>query len=451
MITKNSTKNKQEPTHSTHSSEQLGSKKFIPKDEETIHLLDDTERLPGSFGWVEKIWIPVGIGLVGVVATGIGTFFGFELSELQRSNAEAERIIERASKASSARQEVLTNYAARITDLISENKLTRYDPNDSSLQPIRNAIRGESIIALKRLDDGRGEGKGEIDLLKDKMAATLGLNSDQNQPLATEDLEGFNDSGKLKGELVRFLYASRLLTGVNEENSEASLLRGADLTRVVLSSAHLPDINLRRAWISWGQLDHANLQGSDLRGADLYAADLQKTNLAGANLGWSDLREANLRGANLYAADLRQANLMEINFGGANLQEANLRGADLQEANLQEANLQGANLHEADLQEAGLSGSNLGDVRLENANLSNANLKRANLQRANLSAANLRGADLRGADLHGADLEEANLRGACYDQSTTRGLTNIDPESLGMRNATNAPLDIVCMDLPSGN
>ena len=66
-------------------------------------------------------------------------------------------------------------------------------------------------------------------------------------------------------------------------------LRGADLSRTVLS-------------------------GADLRGANLIGANLRDANLRGANLINANLRDANLRGANLINADLRDANLMEANL-----------------------------------------------------------------------------------------------------------------------------------------
>lgn len=390
---------------------------FKPSKEDEFLFKDRTP--PGRFGWTEKIWIPIGVGLIGLTATIAGTILGVYLTNLQdriakedqaiqKSNAKAAQIIERAGQASSERQTVLSNYAERITNLISENGLVEFDASSPDKRAIWNAIRGETIIALKRLDDTSDqpeyEGLGEVDVLKAQLlevwsstnSSSTQSNNDSQQSQLSE-LEGFNDSGELKGELVRFLYEAKLLGGVNESDPEASLLRGADLTRVVLTDAPLPEINLRRAWIPWGQLNNAKLPKSDLRGAEL--------------------RQANLGGATL----------SEVNLGWATLQQADLTEADLQAATLTSANLANANLTRADL--------------------SNANLLQASLENADLSSANLQGADLRGADLHGVKLEDTDLTGACYHQDTTRGLENINLERLDMRNVSGVSEDVACSDL----
>lgn len=310
----------------------------ISESSHVYHIKDDSPH--GNFGWAEKIWIPVALGLVGVAATGIGTFFGFKISELQQTNAEAKRIISRASQASSARQSVLTEYATRVTDLVSENDLMLNDPNDPDKEHVWHAIRGESIIALKRLDDIRSDdGKGEIDLLQSQMDGIFeGQSTNFHLPFSTstgnsqetqlkEELEGFNDSGRLKGELVRFLHASELLNAFSAEGPDASLLSGADLNKVVLNDAPLSETTLKRAWMRWGQFRNAGLQRSDFRGADLYEADFQNARLDGINLGWTNLQNTNLRNANLRNANLRDADLRGADLTGADLTGADLTGA----------------------------------------------------------------------------------------------------------------------------
>jgi hypothetical protein len=73
-----------------------------------------------------------------------------------------------------------------------------------------------------------------------------------------------------------------------------------------LSSAYLPDIDLRGA----------NLQKSDWGGAFLYGAHLQCANLAGADLSHATLTDADLRGANLVGATL-PATLRDAQLVGA--------------------------------------------------------------------------------------------------------------------------------------
>lgn len=302
----------------------------IPRISKRIfHVKDDTERKPGKFDWAERIWIPSVLGAISLLATVMGIWIGWKLTTIQESNAHNDRLIERARAASGDRQAVLTNYASRITDLISEKGVIKFDSTSPEKQATWDAIRGESIIALKRLDDSLKEGKGEIDRLVESMQnsdsksrlnifqlfSSGNANKSQVEELAAaEELIGFDDSGNLKGELVRFLYETKLLKGVNQEDPDASLLRGADLTRVNLSNAPLSDINLRRAWIPWGTLQNVILNNSDLRGTELRNANLKQANLEKANLAW----------ANLQNATLEQANL-----SSANLESADLRGADL--------------------------------------------------------------------------------------------------------------------------
>ncbi|MGD1856243.1 MAG: pentapeptide repeat-containing protein [Leptolyngbyaceae cyanobacterium] len=297
-------------------SKEQSSESFSKVSRRVIHVYDDTERNPGKFDWVEKIWIPTALGVIGLVATVMGSILGFGLSSLQEDNAKADRLIERASAASTSRQAVLTNYASRITDLIAEKGAMEFDSSNPEKIAIWNAMRGETIIALKRLDDTRDDGRGEIDVLKDTMREDiLGIEANtetqgENRQLA--DLDGFDDSGKLKGELVRFLYEARLLTRANANDDRDGLLRGADLVRVVLNDAPMPNANLRRAWISGGQFQKANLNGSNLQGAELDNANFEGAILERVDLSWTNLKNANLSSVNLTNADLRSADLTDI-------------------------------------------------------------------------------------------------------------------------------------------
>lgn len=278
-----------------------------------FHVKDDTERKPGRFDWAEKIWIPLLTAVMGI-------WIGWKLTSFQEANAEANRLVERASAASNNRQAVLTNYASRMTDLIATQGAMDTGNSNSEGISIWNAIRGETIIALKRLDDTRQDDRSESDFLEQSMRNALNLpgesasdnGTDENRQLA--ELSGFDDSGKLKGELVRFLYEAQLLDGRNSAVSEVGLLGGADLVRVILNGAPMPEANFKRAWMRQGQFVEANLTRSDLRGAELSKANFQNATLSGANIGWANLQKANLMGA-------------DLSF--ANLESADIRGADL--------------------------------------------------------------------------------------------------------------------------
>lgn len=332
-MTQNLTANEHESLHLTHSS---------PSEwdtQGTLHLYDDTKN--GSFAWWEKILIPIISGiLIGGAAVGIA-FSGNRFNEVQQVNATLQRYKDRAIQASGTRQKVLTDYSERISNLVVVNALKQ----SLSTDDIRKVARGETLIALRRLDDN-GEGEKLIKDATDLLKSTAPLES-------IDALSGFNDAGDMKGLLVRFLFESKLLTDGNDPinpetqppaNNPVVVLSGANITRVVLENADLPRIDLRGAWLTGG-----NFQNAIMRYADLYDANLKYSNFENTDLRDADLEKADLSNSNLKKANLRRANLINTN-----LKEADLRGADLQETILNNANLE-----KADLRGATLAGANL--------------------------------------------------------------------------------------------
>jgi hypothetical protein len=250
-------------------------------------------------------------------------------------------------QASTTRQTVLTEYAKRTTDI----QATSLDSGQKAI-----LMRGETLIALQRLDDSRGEErKGEVDEVIASVASLLDLDKEKDrQELAnrTKDLKGFDNSGKLKGYLVRFLRETNQL--VTSTTSPQLPLWNADLRRVVLNNQPL--------FYTTAVSDEQGKMLDQVVGVDL----------RGVIARWGE-------------------------FANAGLEKADLRSADLR------------------------------DTKLEGANL--------------------RGTDLRKTDLTGANLADADLTGACYSKDT-KGLDKIDPQSLGMRDATNADPKVPCWDLP---
>jgi uncharacterized protein YjbI with pentapeptide repeats len=127
-------------------------------------------------------------------------------------------------------------------------------------------------------------------------------------------------------------------------------------------SLHLPQVDLRRVYLSRARLvrprmPESNLTGAWMRNAQLIQARLRKTNCTDANMEYTYLVEADLR-----EADLTHANLNGANLHGAVLEGAILSGASLREANLTHARLRGADLRGADLTAAKLAGVDIADV-----------------------------------------------------------------------------------------
>jgi len=166
------------------------------------------------------------------------------------------------------------------------------DPQSPTHEQAKNTAKGETLIALRRLDDG-----GEVEELANRAVKLLvgkkELSDEERDRVIGESLKDFsgaNDSGEGKGLLVRFLYESKLIKGEIPRVD----LNGANITKVVLTNAPLKEINLKGAWLSGGQLNSVDLNSAKLDEATLIGANLQKANLAGASLEKTDLRNADL-------------------------------------------------------------------------------------------------------------------------------------------------------------
>ncbi|MFD1044247.1 pentapeptide repeat-containing protein [Kibdelosporangium lantanae] len=132
-------------------------------------------------------------------------------------------------------------------------------------------------------------------------------------------------------------------------------------------SLHLPQVDLRRVYLSRARLVRPRMRAADLSGAwarhaHLVHAYLRRTNLDDANLEHSSLVAANLSEASLVRANLDGAYLQDAFLEGANLMGATLRGADLTRSVLRGANLVGA-----DMSGARLTGVDLADVIVDDS------------------------------------------------------------------------------------
>lgn len=208
-------------------------------------------------------------------------------------------------------RQTLENYLDSISNLLLEQKLLPANAESSagwSRQPI-HAVRVKTLTALRTL------------------------------------------AGDQKGTVVRFLHESCLIKAqrgpalVDCQALPVIGMAGADLRRVNLRHAWLPDIVLAGAFLngadgSGADLSRANLARADfspdapvsavqwLPFGDVPPQALQPTNLQGANLQLADLS-----GANLSGADLRRANLQQANLSGARFDaQTDLAGANLENA-----------------------------------------------------------------------------------------------------------------------
>jgi uncharacterized protein YjbI with pentapeptide repeats len=98
--------------------------------------------------------------------------------------------------------------------------------------------------------------------------------------------------------------------------------KGLNLSKINLSNANLPSVDLRESDLSQGDFQNANLRLSQLQNANLSNANLKQANLYYSQLNNANLSEANLKGANLTITQLHEAHIQGADLRGANLDHA---------------------------------------------------------------------------------------------------------------------------------
>ena len=387
---------------------------------------DDDGNKPTLLDWLDKLWIP----LLGVGAALIGNWLGDignRLTALTEYNQRVERYLTVSSEASGQRQKDLTNYSNVITNLVSRNARINLFSNNNNDKDTANRlkyrIRGETLITLDKLNDTEHEGyidtkslvtsidqTAYIDLqdtfdnlkeLSDYVKKFLGNNIEPVQ----EKIQLFNDSGKLKGSLVRSLYESRLIHRGEyppiPNQPRTSFMSGGNLINIDLRNQWLPRIDLRTAEMKWAKLNRATLSRALLRESNLQAADMRGIHLNGADFNFRPV--VNGRTVNLRRANLQGANLSPSGERISELQRANLQGADLSpyKYELRLEAYKFYNKHDAYWLQ-----------KNECAPPKEPPEKPPETIVPCTRRTNLRGADLRGADLTDADLTEADLTDA---------------------------------------
>jgi hypothetical protein len=205
-----------------------------------------------------------------------------------------------ADKARETKEQVLTDYGKSISELVMKDKLGQKSSDES----VKNIARGQTLIALRRLDPGDeskdekdNESKVEMGVLNGLLTALNRLN-----PLKTDDTSKDDtskvDTGKLKGLLIRYLYDARLIGYYKFDEKGREPVPGvmdldsANINKVVLEDAWLAGIDLPNTWLKEANFKNANLSGATLAGAHLINADFTKANFANADFTNADLRFA---------------------------------------------------------------------------------------------------------------------------------------------------------------
>lgn len=209
-----------------------------------------------GYGVTKDLVVPI----LAVVVGGIFTWTQFQISNARQDADSADKAIE-------TKEQVLTNYSKTISQLVTEESLGQKENTY-----VENIARGETFVALRRLDSG----------------------NDSNNPHTSK-----NDTGELKGLLIRYLYDTKLIgydpnfVPGGGDGKFVIDLYGANITQVVLEDAWLPGIDLAKA-----EYNEGNFKNTNLTNAKLYQANFTGADFTGADIEGADFTNANLTGAN---------------------------------------------------------------------------------------------------------------------------------------------------------
>lgn len=190
-----------------------------------------------------------------------------------------------------------------------------------------------------------------------------------------------------------------------------------------------PGINLADRNSETHNLRYADFSGGlDLHSASFAGSWLNDALFAGADLTGVNLNASTLKGANLVGTTVKGAAFYDTTARGfthAQLSStASYQAKDLEGIYMGADDLSGWDFSGQNLANAVLEGSALTAVSLTGANLTNANLSVSLLTEADLTGANLTNGNLTSSTLREADLTGAIVKGACFDNTTSRGFTH---------------------------
>jgi hypothetical protein len=230
---------------------------------------ESTETAENSDKLSDKPWYELTKDIIIPVAVFIlGAFFTWSQFKITSDKQKSDD----TAKDTETKEQVLTDYGKTIAELVTKNKLDKEGDNS-----VKNIARGQTLIALRRLNVADKNGKAD---------------------------ESKDEAGKLKGLLIRYLYDARLILYPSDDVLPQIDLSGANINKIVLQDAWLPNIGLQKAWLNEGNFKKANLKG-----AKFYQASLINADFTGADLGGADFTGADLRGADLRGADLNNTKL----------------------------------------------------------------------------------------------------------------------------------------------
>ncbi|MBA4120953.1 MAG: pentapeptide repeat-containing protein [Acidobacteria bacterium] len=159
-------------------------------------------------------------------------------------------------------------------------------------------------------------------LLKEKLRESL-ADSEVRTLARTLSLTALkNSDGKRKGQIVQFLYESKLI--FKGKDKTVINLVNADLTGADLSGLRLENVLLSNCRFSKANFKRAMLEGANLQQSSFHQSDMKEVQLDSAELGFANFSEADLKGATFWGASCELAHFENANLSGA------MFGSDIQ-------------------------------------------------------------------------------------------------------------------------
>ena len=313
-------------------------------------------------------------------------------------------------------KQIMTEYIREMSNLIIDGKIYRdkvyWDDINENILP---GILDNKEILNKLLSISNSNGEILLDQLPqlDKQSEIYKMAEEEHREkrliaraLTLNTLRRLGNNGTLKGQIIKFLYESRLIGYCPPETSNQ------EVDEECLQTI----IGIRDAILVNAMIDEAidELKGINLEGAILNGASLIQT----------DLSEANFQSAHLNKAKLNKANLDQTNFSDSCLENVDFRNAFIG----REINFKYATLTSADFRDVEMNG----EIDFRQASLIDADFRDVKMNgEIDFRQANLIGADFRDVEMNG----EINFKGAYYDKSS-KFPPDFDEQSKGMIDVT---------------
>jgi len=245
-----------------------------------------------------------------------------------------------------------------------------------------------------------------------------------------------------KGEALRFLYNSDLISGNNPVVNVSEM----DFSETILKASNLSGANLSGIILNNSDLNKTNLSGTNLTNAKLSDADLSEaiindinfTSAEGSSIILSDCNIHNLEvhrvkfpgaileNVNIYNSSFNRANFRELLVKDSDISEFSFNNCELQESYIDSSELLHTRINNSQLTSSKLNQTNFFDVKFVDCDLSycrfdNCKLDNVEFINTKLQSAIFLAIDLINVDLSNKDLRKINFYKTNFNDSKLDG------------------------------